>query len=123
MSVATKISDNCIVFGGETYIQSQYEVITAKDNKQIRYYSPYLMSSTVQSVEGPKLHLQELGASFVAVMEFEKDLCLDDLKTAAAQLMEWVSHSTPFRPNFHHSIYFVKQSTLYVPVSTSYYWE
>lgn len=123
MGVATKISSDCIVYDDESGVSPHYEVILSQDDKQIRYYPPYLLASTIHELDGPKLLVQALGASFVAVLELTSDSSLNDLKTHSLELKEWVSCQTFFALGENSTHSYVKQATLFVPLSTSYYWE
>lgn len=123
MGVATKISSDCIVYDDETDVSPHYKVILSHEGKQIRYYPPYLYASTIHELDGPKLHVQELGATFVAVLEFTSDMSLNDIKMSSIELKEWIISKTFFSLSDISAHPVVKHSNLFIPLSTSYYWE
>ncbi len=123
MGVATKISNDCIIYEDESDVSPHYQVLVHDEDKQIRYYPPYLLASTIHELDGPKLHVQELGASYVAVLELSADCSLNDLKNYSSELKDWVASETFIGLGENSGPSYVKHSNLYVPLSTSYYWE
>lgn len=123
MGVAARLSNECSVFNSQTSTEPEFQIILAHDNKQIRYYPPYLLASTVLGSNGPEIHVQELAASFVAVWESTSEESLCDAKSHTSALREWVFEKTPFRPSLEFSPAYLKQGRLFITVSTSFYWE
>lgn len=123
MGVATKISSDCIVYDDTVDLSPHYQVVVEQKGKQIRYYPPYLCTSIIYQKIGPKLHVKELCDSFVAVWELTSNSSLDDIKEHSAELNAWVTSNTFFRLSKDFAHHYVKQSYLFIPLSTSYYWE
>lgn len=123
MGVAARLSDECSVFNSTTFDQPDFQIVLSHGDKQIRYYPPYLIASTSIGRNGPELHVKELAASFVAVLESTSNESLSHVKSNTAALRQWVIDKTPFRPSLTFSPAYLKQGSLFTPVSTSFYWE
>lgn len=123
MGVAAKLSNECSVFHLATSEEPDFQVVLAHGNKQIRYYPPYLLASTQLGPDGPEIHVRELAASFVAVLESTSTESLSTVKSNTLALRQWVADQTPFRPSLDFSPAYFKHGSLFTPVSTSFYWE